>query len=67
MKFEEALLTSEAARLLGVTSDAVRHMERRGLLPAVRTGSGVRLFDRATVERLATERAQRRVEKVEAA
>jgi excisionase family DNA binding protein len=52
------ILTAEAARLIGVTPNSVRIMERRGELPAERVGS-VRLFDRTVVERLARARAQR--------
>jgi DNA-binding transcriptional MerR regulator len=33
-------------------------MERRGLLPAIRTAGGVRLFERRDIERLAEERAK---------
>lgn len=54
------LLTADAARILNVTPATVRTMETRGELPAERTERGVRLFDRATVERLARERADRR-------
>ena len=49
-------LAAEAARILGVTPATVRLMESRGELPATRTASGVRIFDRAAVERLAAER-----------
>lgn len=49
------VLTSEAARLLKRSPDAVRAMERTGRLPAVRVGH-VRLFRRRTVERLVAER-----------
>ena len=54
------LLTAEAARILNVTPDTVRHLERRGRLIAERTDSGVRLFDREAVIRLAAERAERK-------
>ena len=50
-------LAAEAARILGVTPATVRLMESRGELPATRTESGVRIFDRADVERLAAERS----------
>jgi DNA-binding transcriptional MerR regulator len=46
------LLTSEVARELGVTPETVRTWERRGVLPAKRTVSGVRLFARGDVDRL---------------
>ena len=54
------LLTSDVARILNVSPDAVRAMERRGALPSERTGRGVRIFDRATVTRFAKERADQK-------
>lgn len=47
------LMVSEAARLLGRSSDMVRYYERTGRLLAVRTAGGVRLFEREAVERFA--------------
>lgn len=52
-------LAAEAARILGVTPATVRLMESRGALQATRTATGVRIFDRADVERLAAERSER--------
>jgi excisionase family DNA binding protein len=49
------LLTSEVARILGVSSETVRIWHRHGRLVAVKTDGGVRLFDRHDVERLARE------------
>jgi excisionase family DNA binding protein len=51
----DALLTSEAARILRVSAETVRLWERSGRLPAQKTGRGVRLFDRRDVLRLAQE------------
>lgn len=51
--------TSGAARILQVSEGTVRHMEARGELAAIRTDSGVRLFQREVVERAARERARR--------
>lgn len=51
------LLVSEAARVLNVSAETVRNLERAGRLPAVRTANGVRVFDRRQVEALARERA----------
>lgn len=53
------MLSADVAKLLDVTPATVRLMERRGTLTAERTMSGVRLFDRADVERLAKERLKR--------
>lgn len=51
------ILTAEAARLLGLSSNSVRVMARRGDLPAERVGT-IRLFDRGQVQRIARARAQ---------
>jgi excisionase family DNA binding protein len=57
----EQVTTSEAARLLRVSESLVRQLERNGHLPATRTGTGMRIFIRSDVERLAVAReAQRR-------
>jgi DNA-binding transcriptional MerR regulator len=53
------LLTSEVARLFGVAPETVRLWERQGHLPARKTESGVRLFDRRDVTRLLEERRAR--------
>jgi excisionase family DNA binding protein len=53
-------LAAEAARILSVTPATVRLMESRGELRATRTASGVRIFDRADVERLAAKRTAER-------
>ena len=50
---EEFLLTTEAARVLGKSAETVRLYERVGRLYAIRTSSGVRLFRKADVLRLA--------------
>ncbi len=60
------LLTAEAARVIGITPNGVRVMERRGELPAERTESGVRLFDRTVVQRVARERERERRERADA-
>ena len=49
--------TSEAARMLDVSAETVRCLERRGRLRALRTRNGVRIFDRPDLERIAKERA----------
>lgn len=54
------LTTSGASRILEVTPDRVRQLVREGRLAAERTESGYRIYNRADVERLAEERAQRR-------
>jgi MerR HTH family regulatory protein len=54
------ITVSAAAKILNVSEAAVRLMVPRGKLPVIRTESGMRLFDRAVVERLAVERQARR-------
>ena len=54
------ITVSEAARILGLSADRVRQLERTGALPSIRTASGMRLFDRTVVERVAGERQERR-------
>ena len=53
----EPLLVGEASRLLGVSTETVRTWARNGRIGVLRTSHGVRLFDRADVERIARERA----------
>jgi DNA-binding transcriptional MerR regulator len=49
----DALLTCAlVARMANVTPETVRAWERRGVLPARRTASGIRLFKPADVEAL---------------
>ena len=49
----DPVLTSEAGRILHRSAETVRAMERAGILKAIRTATGVRIFNRADVERLA--------------
>jgi DNA-binding transcriptional MerR regulator len=56
----DLLTTSAVARLLELSAESVRAFERAGKLLATRTESGMRLFRRADVERLAAERRRRR-------
>ena len=53
----ELLMTSQVARLSGLTTEGVRAAERRGDLRAIRAGS-VRLFERKEVERFLKDRAR---------
>jgi excisionase family DNA binding protein len=53
---DQFLSTSGAARILGVTPDTVRYLERRGRLPALHLESGQRVFRRSDVEELARRR-----------
>jgi excisionase family DNA binding protein len=58
---DDLMTTGEAARLLDLSPDGVRWIEREGRLPAQRTTNGQRLFRRGDVEALAAERARRAV------
>lgn len=53
------IMVSRVAQILGIGEGTVRALERRGELPAQRTSSGVRLFDQATIERIARDRAKK--------
>ena len=46
-------MTSEVARLLGKSAEAVRYYEKIGRLPSLRTAAGIRLFRREEVDRFA--------------
>jgi excisionase family DNA binding protein len=50
------LMTSDAARELGIAKETVLFWERTGKLPAIRTQNGRRLFRRSDIERLKRER-----------
>jgi DNA-binding transcriptional MerR regulator len=53
MSEESAVGPSELARLTGVSTDTLRHYERKGLLPAVaRTASGHRRYPPGTASRV---------------
>src|SRR5262245_24460696 len=52
----ELMTAASVAKRTGVTPATVRAWADRGVLPAQRTTSGVRLFDSRDVERLARER-----------
>jgi excisionase family DNA binding protein len=54
---DELLSTRDAGKLLNISSDGVRYLERRGKLPAQFLRSGQRLFRLADVEKLARARA----------
>jgi excisionase family DNA binding protein len=57
----ELLLTpADVARIMGLTPDAVRALNNKGRLPALKTLGGRRLFRRADVEKLLSERARSR-------
>jgi excisionase family DNA binding protein len=58
------LSPADAAEILGLVPATVRALADRGQLPAMRTARGMRLFRRQDVERLATERAAQRVQRV---
>jgi excisionase family DNA binding protein len=50
------LLTSEAARLVGISADTLRRWSNAGRLTVRRTSSGIRLYSRSELERLAAAR-----------
>jgi excisionase family DNA binding protein len=58
----DLILSSEAARILGVSAQSVRAWANRGRLRAMKTANGLRVFARADVEalRASIEREQAR-------
>jgi DNA-binding transcriptional MerR regulator len=58
-KQSDEMLTGEVARLAEVVPATVRLWEKQGKLAAVRTTSGVRLFNRADVEAIIRSRKAR--------
>jgi predicted site-specific integrase-resolvase len=54
----ELLPCALVARLANVTTETVRSWDRRGVLKALRTASGMRLFRREDVDALIAKRAQ---------
>jgi excisionase family DNA binding protein len=46
------ILSTEAARILGISAQSVRAWETAGRLQATRTAGGVRVFSRAEVEQV---------------
>ena len=55
----ELLLTSQAAKKLGISPQGVRLLEREGKLPAVKTAGGVRIFTSNDVDQLAKQRTEK--------
>ena len=53
------ITVSPAEKILEISEGTVRALVRRGELTATRTSTGVRLFEREEVERLAQKRADR--------
>lgn len=53
---DDLMQPSDAARLAGVSADAIRINADKGSLPSLRTVNGRRLFRRADVERFAAQR-----------
>jgi hypothetical protein len=61
------LTIGEASRILVLSPETVRTLERRGKLrPTLRTSTGMRIYDRVEVEQLAAERARQRGTSAEA-
>ena len=56
---DDLLTTFDAARILDCTPDLVRHYNRIGVLAAMKTIGGRRIFRRDDVERLRDERQAR--------
>jgi excisionase family DNA binding protein len=48
---EVPLTTRDVAELLEVSTERVRQLAREGRLDAIRTTTGLRLYDRASIEK----------------
>jgi excisionase family DNA binding protein len=48
----EFITTCDAARILNVSPDTIRRWAKVGRLPAIRTASGIRLFERSVIAQL---------------
>ena len=55
---KDLLTTAEVARLVGVGEAQVRRLHNEGKIPALRTSSGMRLFEKKEVLKLVEKRAQ---------
>jgi excisionase family DNA binding protein len=60
MSTRHLITTSGAARILEQSEGTVRRLENKGEITAIKTERGMRLFDRAAIERVAAERKARR-------
>jgi DNA-binding transcriptional MerR regulator len=60
MKDDVFVMASEAARILGRSPDSVKNYADRGLLPAIKTSRGVRLFLKSDVLALRSQAQKRR-------
>lgn len=61
---DDLLTTGDASRILNCSTDLVRHFERTGILAALRTVGGQRIFRRVDVERLRDRRLHQQHEVV---
>jgi excisionase family DNA binding protein len=59
IKPEDLVTVSEVARVLRVSEQTVRNLDRRGTLPASRLSNGTRIFLRSRVEELKGQLAQK--------
>jgi excisionase family DNA binding protein len=55
---DDLILTSEASRILGVSASTLRLWEKKGVIACIRTGKGVRIFNRGDIEALRRHRAE---------
>lgn len=56
----DIMTVGEVSRVLSMSPDRVRQLERVGVLEATRTGTGVRIFSRIAVEEFKRQRKQKR-------
>jgi DNA-binding transcriptional MerR regulator len=56
MDSEQFLTVGDVARCLDRSPSLVRQLANRGILPAIRTTNGIRLFERTAVDQLIAQR-----------
>jgi DNA-binding transcriptional MerR regulator len=61
----DLITSSDASRIANVTPNCIRLWADAGKLPMIRTGNGIRLFNRADVQALAAERTARKTASLE--
>jgi hypothetical protein len=62
MENDQLILTREAAQMLSVADSMVIWLANKGRLPCIRAGNRcIRLFRKADVQRLAAERAEKKM------
>jgi DNA-binding transcriptional MerR regulator len=62
-QLEQLFGVTGAARLAGCAAETIRDNERRGLIKAMKTETGVRIFMRSEIERFKAAREAQQIER----